>query len=124
MITDIDLQEGLLDYIGICNTIMEANTARFPYAHIWHALEDELAGRLIDYQVTCHSERASTTAIFIDRKIRIINRPQCNLADRITKKFDWDYIYGVLQKPARYIANPMLIDWSLRIETGVKARSG
>lgn len=113
------LQNGLSDYIGVCNTIMDANTERFPFAHIWQALEEELAGRLIEYRVAQHQKQACLTAIFIDRKIRVITRPQCNSAMRIPKVFDWPYIQSVLDKPARYIANPTLIDWCLDINSNV-----
>ncbi|WP_262695710.1 hypothetical protein [Kordiimonas aquimaris] len=113
------LQNGLSDYIGVCNTIMSANTERFPFAHIWQALEEELAGRLIEYRVTQDQNLACLTAIFIDQKIRIINRPQCNAGMRIPKTFDWLYIQSVIDKPARYIANPTLIDWCLDTDTNV-----
>ena len=119
--SDVSLSDKLVNYIGICNTIMSANTERFPYAHIWHALEEELAGRLIEYQVSTQDQDAQITAVFIDNKIRLINRPECNCAERIIKNFHSGYIDKVLAMPERYIANPMLIDWNLNITAKVTA---
>lgn len=113
------LQSGLNDYISVCNTIMGANTERFPFAHMWQALEEELAGRLIEYRVFEDKNQACLTAIFIDQKIRIINRPHCNSGMRISKTFEWPYIRSVIDMPARYIANPTLIDWCLDTHTNV-----
>lgn len=113
--TNEELRTFLCRYIEVCNDVMEANEARFPFAQVWRALEAELAGRPIEYSVKKDKQRADVSAIFIDGKIRLIKQPDNKRNPAIPKPIDWHYLNAVLEKPARFIANPSLVDWYVAV---------
>lgn len=116
---DPDLHNNLCAYISICNDVMEANRTRFPFTQIWHALEAEIAGRPIEYSVTHDGKTAKLTAIITDLKIKLIPSPSNNRWPAITQKIDWPYMTSVLKNPQRFIANPVLLNWNVRLNNKI-----
>lgn len=117
--TNVTLYDSLCSYIALCNEVMDANQTRFPYIQIWRALESEIAGRPIEYSVVRDTECARVTASFVDLKINITPSCKMNGWPNVTHKFEWPYMSSVLNKPAKFIANPALVDWNIKIDTTV-----
>ena len=117
--SEFTLHSSLSAYIALCNDVIDANQSRFPFAQIWRALEAEIAGRPIEYSVIHGLETAKITATFIDLKINIVSTPPLKKWPQVTQKIDWLYMISVLEKPAKFIANPALIDWNIKINNKV-----
>lgn len=108
-----DLAADLGRYIAVCNDIIACNRQRFPFAQIWRALEDKLAGKPVEFVVARHEEDGQQWAVFLDGEIRLVDGSAANLGllKAGTKKVALSYLKAVLDDPSRYIANPALIDW-------------
>lgn len=116
---EVTLQENLCSYLALCNEIIDANQRRFPYVQIWRALEAEIARKQIEYSVKRGLETAKITATFIDLKFTIIPSPAPRKRPEATQKIDWHYMSNTLDKPAKFIANPALVDWNVKIDATV-----
>ncbi len=104
---------GLQQYLSVCNTVVVCNKERFPFAQIWRAMEDRLAGQVIEFVVADHEEEGQQWVVFSSGEIRRLEDPP-RRSDRtsvMTKKVTLPYLLAVLDDPPRYIANPALIDW-------------
>jgi len=110
------LRDSLCKYISICNDVIDANKTRFPFIQMWRALEIEIAGRTIEYSVTRDQDIAKISATFTDLKINIVPTRTSKKWPQVTQKIEWPYMSSVLKKPAKFIANPTLMDWNLRID--------
>ncbi len=114
-----DLHNCLCSYILICNDILNANKNRFPFTQMWHALEEKIAGRPIEYSVTRDDKHTALTAILTQLEIKPVTLPCTPNWLAVTQKIDWGYMSCVLDNPARYIANPALVDWNMKIDDKV-----
>lgn len=117
--TEITLHSSLCSYVALCNDVIDANQTRFPYVQIWRALESEIAGQPIEFSVNRGLETAKISATFIDLKISIISAPTLKKWPKVTQKIDWLYMASVLEKPAKFIANPALVDWNIKIDNKI-----
>lgn len=117
--SEIPLYNSLCTYIVLCNDIIGANQTRFPFRQIWQALEAEIAGRPIEYTVIRGAESAWATATLIDFKITLITSTTRSKWPAITQKIEWPYMSKVLENPAKFIANPALVDWNMKIDNKV-----
>lgn len=117
--SEVILRDSLCTYISICNDVIDANKTRFPFIQMWRALETEIAGRTIEYSVVRDESLAKITATFIDLKINIIPSTPVKKWPQVTQKIEWPYMSFVLEKPAKFIANPTLMNWNLKIDDKV-----
>ena len=114
-----NVEGALLYYVAICNEILAANENRFPYAHIWRALEDKLAGNFIEFFVVKDGTEVRVPAQFLKGRIRVIDAAFRGNRETVSKAVDWIYLQEVINNPLRYIANPALIDWDWITGTNV-----
>lgn len=108
-----DLEADLGRYLIICNNIISCNKERFPFAQIWRALEERLAGKPLEFVVARHEDDGGQWAVFLEGEVRLVDRASTNLGalKAGTKKVALPYLDAVLDDPSRFIANPALIDW-------------
>ena len=116
---ELNLEGKLLCYVAVCNEILAANETRFPYAHIWRAIEGEVADKYIEFIVAKGCEKAHVYMQFLRCRMSVINRPFESDCRVISKTLDWPYVHEVTRNPPRYIANPALIDWDWVVGTNV-----
>jgi len=111
-----ELLTNLYAYIAICNEILDANKNRFPFTQMWQALEAEIAGRPIEFSVTRNNECATAMAIFAQCQLNLIDLSGSKKWPAAKQQIEWAYMARVLENPAKFIANPSLVDWNLKID--------
>ncbi|MCB2081765.1 MAG: hypothetical protein H6908_01745 [Hyphomicrobiales bacterium] len=95
-------------YLEVCNKAMDANKDRFPYKHIWEAVEKVLADKEIEIRVIDDQPKAAYTLRIGNHHIEIANGEKHSDDGW---KVSTSYLKEVVEHPEEYIRNPAKIDW-------------
>lgn len=109
MAESYDIDVLFEQYLAICNEAMKQNKDRFPYKHIWEAVERLKRGEDIDLTIYDDEPKSHYRVQIKDNHIDVID------VDHEDKHQGWkltsSYLRKVVEHPQEYIDHPAKLDW-------------
>tara|TARA_R110000868_G_scaffold384707_2_gene652278 strand:- start:375 stop:731 length:357 start_codon:yes stop_codon:yes gene_type:complete len=97
-------------YVEICNESLAQNNNSFPFKQILAAARDAQKERCINVLIP-NVAACENLLLCLNEEVTLITHPELSQNQNGTWVVDLNYIKGVIDNAAEYIANPAKIDW-------------